>query len=301
VEDSRRCEINAAGAVMKKILRWLGIGLGALVGLLLVAAIVIFAMSEFALRKEHRAEAELISRPTPAQLADAPRQARILGCVSCHGEGLSGKVMFDAPGVARVFAPNLTQIAAKASDQQLAAAIRQGIRHDGRSLFVMPSPMYSHLSGGEVAALIAWIRTLRIVDGGTDPVEFGPIGRFAIVAGSFKPAPALVEEYRVKVPIDLGPEHAVGRHLASTICSECHGPALFGQKMPEGSTSPDLSIAAGYGAEQFKTLMRTGNTPAGNKLGLMKEVSVNDLRHLTDAEIEALHRYLQARAKKLGS
>jgi ketopantoate reductase len=64
---------------------------------------------------------------------------------------------------------------------------------------------------------------------------------------------------------------------------------------------PDLNTVAGYDLAQFKTLMRTGRTPGGNELGLMKEVALNDLKHLTDAEIELLHAYLTARAKKLGT
>ncbi|HYD38364.1 MAG TPA: c-type cytochrome [Allosphingosinicella sp.] len=286
---------------MRKALRWAGISLGAIVVLLLVAAAVIFVLSEMALRKEHRAAAETLPAPTAAQLADAPRQARIQGCFSCHGDKLQGKVMFDAPGVARVVAPNLTALAASASDQQLAAAIRQGIGHDGRALFVMPSPMYSRLDPGEVAALIAWLRSQKHVAGMSDRPRFGPLGRFGLATGRFRSAPEEVERFRAEVPIDLGPAHADGRRLAASVCSECHGPALFGQRMGGGEEPPDLSVSAGYDLAQFTTLMRTGQTPSGKKLGLMEFVARNDLKHLTNAEIDALHAYLAARAKRLGS
>jgi cytochrome c553 len=284
---------------MRKALRWAGFGLGGLLLLLLVAALVLFALSEMVLRKRHDPVPEALPAPTAAQHANAARQARILGCVSCHGEGLAGKVMFEAPGVARVFAPNLTAIAARASDQQLAAAIRQGIGHDGRPLVVMPSPMYSRLTGQETAALVAWIRTLPKRPGGEDRSSFGPLGRFALAAGKFRTAPAMMEQFRSEVPIDLGPAHAAGRDLASKTCSECHGPALLGRKMDDGSEAPGLEVAAGYDLEQFKRLLRTGSTPSGKPLGLMKEVAVNDFSHLTDAEIGALHAYLDARAKRL--
>ena len=286
---------------MKKALRWLGLGLAGLLALLLVAALVIFVISEMALRREYRAAATPLPAPSAAQLADAERQARILGCVSCHGEGLKGKLMFDAPGVASVFAPNLPQIAARVSDQQLEAGIRQGIGHDGRGLYIMPSPMYSRLSDGEVAALIAFIRSRPRVAGGEQSAKIGPLGRIGIVFGQFKPGPALVEEFRSQAPIDLGPGHAAGRRLAATVCSECHGPALYGQKMGSGDAPPGLEAVAGYNLDQFTALMRKGETPGGNELGMMKEVALNDLKHLTDAEIAALHAYLVARAKKLGT
>jgi mono/diheme cytochrome c family protein len=86
-----------------------------------------------------------------------------------------------------------------------------------------------------------------------------------------------------------------------TNCTECHGPALFGLKDgPGGQPTPDLRVAAGYDLEQFKTLMRTGVTPAGKPLGMMREVAVGAFAHMTDAELAAVHAYLVERAKRLG-
>jgi len=286
---------------MRKALRWFGLGLGGLLALLLLAAIVIFAWSEMILRKDYAAAPETLSAPTPAQLADAPRQARVLGCLSCHGEGLKGKLMFDAPGFARVFAPNITAVAAKASDQQLAAGIRQGVGHDGRGLYIMPSAMFSRLDGRETAALVAWIRTLPRAEGQTKGLSAGPIGRLLLVLGQFKPVPTVVAEYRAQAPLALGPQYEAARHLAATACSECHGPALTGGSVGPDDKTPDLRIVAGYDPAQFRALMRTGRPPTGRDLGLMTTVAKNDFSHLTDAEIDALYVYLEARAKRLGS
>jgi len=285
---------------MSKALRWAGIGLGALVALLILAAVVVFAWSEMILRQVYEAKAESLPAPSAAEMAEAPRLARMLGCLSCHGEGLKGKQMFDKPGVARVFAPNLTEIAAKASDQQLAAGIRQGIGHDGRALFIMPSPMYSRLTDRETASLVAWIRTLPHAPGQTRGLSAGPLGRLGLVIGSLRPAPAKVAEYRTQEPIRLGPEHEPARHIAATNCAECHGPALMGGSAGPDEKAPDLSVAAGYDSAQFRTLMRTGQPPTGKDLGLMSEVAKNDFSHMTDAEIDGLHAYLAARAKRLG-
>ncbi|HEX8380252.1 MAG TPA: c-type cytochrome [Allosphingosinicella sp.] len=286
---------------MRKALRWLGIGLGSLVALLLVAGIVIFAMSEMILRKEHVASAETLPAPSAAELAEAPRLARVLGCLSCHGAGLKGKLMFDAPGVARVVAPNLTEIAAKASDQQLAAGIRQGIGHDGRALFIMPSPQYSRLTDRETASLVAWIRTLPRAPGETRGLSAGPLGRVGLAIGSFKPGPEGVAHYRAQAPIILGPEHERARHLTAVACAECHGPALMGGSAGPGQKAPDLNVVAAYDPAQFKALMRTGRPPSGKDLGLMTAVAKDDFSHLTDAELDSLYAYLAARAKRLGS
>jgi mono/diheme cytochrome c family protein len=286
---------------MRKALRWAGIGLGGVIALLILAAIVIFIWSEVIIRRDYRAAAETLPVLSPSEKAEAPRLARVLGCLSCHGEGLKGKLMFDAPGVARVFAPNITEVAAKASDQQLAAGIRQGIGHDGRGLFIMPSPMYSRLTDRETAALVGWIRTLPRVPGQTRGLRAGPIGRFGLVTGSFRPGPEGVAEFRKQVPIALGPEHEKARHMAATNCAECHGPALMGGSAGPDEKAPDLNVAAAYDAAQFRILMKTGRPLSGKDLGLMSEVARNDFSHLTDAEIDSLHAYLVARAKRLGS
>jgi cytochrome c553 len=285
---------------MKRIAKWIGIGLGSLVGLLVLAAIGVFLVSGYMLGRTHQAKAETLPAPSAQLLADAPRQARIQGCLTCHGEGLRGKVMVDSPPFGRITAPNLTEVAARASDQQLAAAIRQGIGHDGRALFVMPSPQYARLSDAEVAALIAFIRSQPRASGNVEGFRAGPIARAVLVAGKLRPVMARVDEYRTRMPIPVGAEHAAGHRLAANGCSECHGPALEGQKMEEGSVTPDLSIAGAYDLDQFKTLLRTGKTPGNKKLVLMKEVAEKDFVHLNDAEIESLHGYLRARAEKLG-
>ncbi|MFL6843873.1 MAG: c-type cytochrome [Allosphingosinicella sp.] len=280
-------------------MRWAGIGLGGLLVLLLVAALVVFLWSETILRRGDEARPETLAVSSAAQTAEAPRMARVLGCLNCHGEGLRGKLMFDEPGVARVYAPNLTRVAAEASDQQLAAAIRQGIGHDGRGLYIMPSSMFSRLSDSETAALVAWIRSMPRMQGETAGLSAGPLGRIGLVLGQFKPMPALLEDYRTQMPIALGPEHEPARHLAASACSECHGPALMGGTAGPDEKAPDLSIAAGYDAAQFKALLRTGRPPSGRDLGLMTNVAKNDFSHLTDAEIDGLYAYLQARAKRL--
>jgi mono/diheme cytochrome c family protein len=281
---------------MRKALKWAGIGLGGLMALLILAAITVYAWSEIILRRDFSAAAETLPAVSPAEKAEAPRLARVLGCLSCHGEGLKGKLMFDAPGVARVFAPNITEVAARGSDQQLAAAIRQGIGHDGRGLFIMPSPTYSRLTDRETASLVAWIRTLPRAEGQTKGLSAGPLGRLGLVLGSFQPGPERVAEYRSQAPVALGAGHEPARHLAAIACSECHGPALMGGSAGPDEKTPDLQVAAGYDAAQFRTLMRTGRPPTGRDLGLMTTVAKQDFSHLTDAEIDSLHAYLVARA-----
>jgi len=282
---------------MAKVLRWSAYLVGGVAVIVVGAALFIWAAADVKL-SEDTPQPERLATPTPAQLADGPRQLRVLGCLSCHGDTLQGDLFMDEPGIAKIYAPNLTQVAAKASDQQLAQAIRQGIGHDRRPLLVMPSEGYQFLTDSEVAALISAIRTFP--KGGREmPVAtFGTKGRVGLAIGKFHTAPELVETYRSSPIPDFGPQFAAGRHIVAVNCSECHGPGLGGQEVKPGSIAPDLSIAGAYDLDQFRTLLRTGVPPSGKKLGMMANVARDDFSHLNDDEIAAIHAYLVERAQR---
>ena len=284
---------------MAKLLRWAGYAIGSIAVLILVAAAAIWLISSVRLNGSVQARPEHLARPTQAQLADAEREARTLGCFSCHGEGLRGSKMFDQPNVATVWAPNLTRVAAHATDQQLAAAIRQGISDEGDALIIMPSEVFQHLSDQEVSALIALIRKLPRGGSDTPPNVYGPFGRLGIAMGKFKTAPQLAQIYAMQEPPSVGTALESGRRLAILNCSGCHGPALLGQEAEPGVMSPDLMIAGAYDFSGFRKLLRTGVPASGRHLPMMSDTARSDLSHMTDPEIAQLYAYLQARAQKL--
>lgn len=283
---------------MAKALRWAGYLLAALLLLLLLMAAWIWFASSRALAERPEAARENLVRPTPAQLADGPRQLRVLGCMSCHGDKLEGGPFLSDPKIALLNASNLTHVAAKASDQQIAQAIRQGIGHDGRPLVIMPSEHYQFLTDQEVAALIAAIRQMPRTGSDQAPVRPGPIGRLALVTGRIPVAPQVAETYRASRIADLGPQYAVGRHLVETVCSGCHGPDLKGRELEPGVFSTDLNIAGGYDLDQFRALMKTGAAPSGKDLGLMARIARADFSHMREDEVAAIHAYLVERASR---
>ena len=285
---------------MKRILRWAGYGLAFILLVLLLFAGWAWFASSRVIGATHQARVERLSAPSASQRADAERQARILGCVSCHGEGLRGRMMFDGGPFAKVWAPNLAALAPRISDQQLAQGIRQGIGHDGRALFIMPSPMYSRLSDQEVAALIAWIRALPATGEATPAIQWGPVGRVVVALDKFEPVTARIEEFRTRQPFDTGGSQVAGRRLAATVCSECHGADLTGGEPTPDVLAPDLSLVGAYDPAQFVRLMRAGVPPSGRDLGLMREIAVNDTRLMTDAELAQLYAYLRTRAERTG-
>jgi cytochrome c553 len=284
---------------MRKALRWLGWIVAGLLAIVLLFAAWVWFASWRVLGATYEAVPEQLPAINAAQLAEGGRQARILGCHSCHGEGLTGRMMFEAPNVVRVWAPNLVELAARASDQQLAQGIRQGIGHDGRALYFMPSALYSRLNEAEVAALIAHVRSLPQGGERLSNNEWGPIGRFILATGGIPAQRDLIEQYRIRTPFDAGPATAAGRRLVSIQCADCHAPDLRGGEPVPGVHSPGLSIAAAYTRDQFRVLMRTGRPPGGRELRMMTEAALNDLRYYTDAEIDQIYDYLQARAQRV--
>jgi mono/diheme cytochrome c family protein len=111
-----------------------------------------------------------------------------------------------------------------------------------------------------------------------------------IAAGFMHPAVERVAQ--VSSPIDLGPRLQDGRHLASVACSQCHGTDLNGGR---GAPGHDLMVKGGYNRQQFRTLMREGTTSGGRDIDPMSVVARASFSHFTDAEIDALFDYLDAR------
>lgn len=277
-----------------------------------VAAIfvaTIFLVSEWSLRKAYALAPEKVTRAGPESIAEGKRLAKLYGCTSCHGADYRGHHYNGDPLLVRQYAPNLTLLARTSSDEQFAQAVRQGVRpSDGHALWNMPSPTFVTMTDAELGAVLADLRS-RPAGGKPTPIDgAGFAARMAIVQGLLVPlwrplsdearretqvpAPVLVARARADQPKDLGAKLAHGRHLAATICAECHGSDLTGDVVEGG---PNLEIVGSYQPEDFKRLMRTGKPPGGRDLGIMTETARDDLKVLTDAEIADLYAYLYGR------
>ena len=225
------------------------------------------------------------------------RLARVLGCQGCHGANLQGQAWDEEADFAISFTSNLTRALPAYSDAQIERAMREGVRPDGSPLWGMPSEIFTHLEAADMAALIAYLRTVRPAGNVHPRAVFGPAGRREIAAGSYKPAPRLAREGREVRPAALDGRHELARYMTRATCGECHGLALTGQGIAPERT-PDLDVAGAYSRTQFRHLMRTGQPPDGRQLRLMGEVARGRFVHLTDSEVDAIYDYLVARARR---
>jgi mono/diheme cytochrome c family protein len=136
------------------------------------------------------------SRADDAQIARGKYLVTLAGCNDCHTPGfffgkpdsrreLAGSdVGFEVPGVGVVAGPNLTPDnetgLGRWTAQQIATAIRSGVRPDGRVLSpVMPWPTLSKLTEADTVAMVAYLQQLppvrNKVPGSLRPGEPAPM------------------------------------------------------------------------------------------------------------------------------
>ncbi len=238
-------------------------------------------------------------RASADTVAHGERLGRVLGCRGCHGDDLTGHEWIDEPEVAVLFTSNLTRLGASYDDAALVRAIRFGDRPGGSPLWAMPSEIFTHLSRPDMAALIAWLRTVP-PNGEPHPrLVLGPRGREMIARSEIRPAPAMVRAANGTGPPPLAEGDAFARYMIRATCSECHGLDLAGSPGDgESAGRPDLAIVSAYTRDQFRHLLRTGEPVGGRRLELMAQVSRGRFAHLTGREVDAIYDYLAARAAR---
>lgn len=280
---------------MGKFVRW---GLVSLAGLVMLGLVALYGASEIVIRsKPETPMPAIVMASDPGAVARGAYIGRLSGCDGCHERNLQGGEWEKSLWVGSVHTANLTRAVRGYTDSQLARAIRAGVRADGSQLWEMPSETWTSMTDAEVADVIAWLRS-HPAAGPVQPREnFGPLWRLKILLGRARATPSYVAEAKAKPAFDAGPEFARGRHLAQTVCSECHHSDLKGAGVP--GEAPDLRIAAAYDLPTFTRLMRTGVAMDGKTKGLMSEVARDNFSAFTDADIAALHAYLTARSERM--
>jgi cytochrome c5 len=233
----------------------------------------------------------------PDRLRQGERLTYVLGCRGCHGSRLDGRLWdHDPRGYGVMWAPNLTRAVAGMTDAQLRDVLVRGIHPRRGDLWVMPSELFQHLAEPDLTALILYLRSVEPAGEASPDPRPGPRALREIASGEAKPAATLVRELRATLPVDAGPEHALGRYITSVTCAECHGHRLEGHRSEEEST-PDLAIVSAYSREEFERLITRGEAKDGRRIAeLMINVATNRFSRLTQGERDAVYAYLRARA-----
>jgi cytochrome c5 len=280
---------------MKRILKWAGIVVATLAGLIVFVIVYVFIASQRMLDRTYpKAPSAAHAAVTPEAIAQGAHLAVIATCTDCHGKDLAG-ILLPVPG-STFYAPNLTVITSSLSDADIDRAIRQGLRPDGKSVLLMPSHGYANITDDEASAIIGYLRSLKPQGNASPEGRLGWKVRVALVAGILKPEAR--EFAGATPPLDLGAGYERGRHLAEVVCAQCHGANLSGTPK-DVVPAPDLLIVGAYDRGAFHSLMRTGKAVGGREVGAMSKIARGNLSSLTDDEIDATYNYLAARAKAL--
>jgi mono/diheme cytochrome c family protein len=294
---------------MKKVFKWIGIVLGSLVGLILVAGLTLFLIGNSRLNKVYTFEATDLVLPTDeASLEYGKHRAETL-CQGCHGPDLSGvEGWFNAPPIGMIDSANLTSgeggLGNEFTTEDYVRAIRHGIDQDGKPIFMVAVPATAQLSDEDLGAIIAYIKTVPPVDHKVKERYFTPLARVLLAAGMLGqlPAEAVSHDVHVTAP-ERGVSVEYGEYLVNTNdCRVCHGPDLNGGPFPDPSItkiSPNLTPGGELGfwtEEQFINTLRTGTTPSGYELD-PSLMPWKDISKFYDDELKAVWLYLQSLPK----
>jgi mono/diheme cytochrome c family protein len=291
-------------------MRWLkriGYAVGTLVGLVVIAVAVVYALSELRFRKTYNVPAEHIAvSDDSATLARGAHLAASVGCAECHGEGLRGNAMIDASPMGRLVALNLTRgeggVGSQLTPELIERAVRHGVAPNGQPLRVMPANDYQYMSDDDIRAVVSYVQRVTPVNNVLAPSRLMLLPRVLLVTNALPllPAERMRDSAGAPMAVTAGPTKDYGLYLATLAgCRACHGPGLSGGKIEAGDPSwgpaanltPSGNLGKWSEAEFIQTI-RTGKRPDGS--ALRAPMPWKTIANMTDDELHAVWLYLQS-------
>jgi mono/diheme cytochrome c family protein len=294
---------------MRKVLKWIGVILGGLLGLLLVAGLglVVYANASFKPTDKNRPLYPITADTSPEGLARGEYlMEAVTSCATaCHSEygdqPFAGGVLDvnDGPVSATMGFSNITQDLEMGiggwTDAEIARAIREGYDKDGVMLMIMPYRQYNAMSDADVAAIIGYLRQVAPVRNEVPPIQANLVAKVLNAFGAFGPTKPIE---LITAP-HLAPEPgtaAYGEYLSRIgDCRACHGPDLTGGIDPFTPPGPDITSAgrvALWSEAEFITAMRTGALPNGRTMS--EDMPWVSYGKMSDQDLRSLYLYLSS-------
>lgn len=245
------------------------------------------------------------AKPTPQVLQLGKYLFESRGCSECHGKDGAGRVVVEEPGGIYVRSPDITSarvaMVANYTEADWVRAIRHGVDPAGRALLIMPSEDYNRMNDGDLAALVAYIRSLPPGRGTLSEVRLPTIVRVMYGAGIFKDSSEKID-HRLPpaAPIAVGETVEHGAYVAA-MCAGCHGHTFSGGRIPAAPPDwpPASNLTPGEGSvmpryatvEAFTAMLRSGKRPDGSAVS--KVMPFETLGNLNDTDVKAMHAYFR--------
>jgi mono/diheme cytochrome c family protein len=295
---------------MRKVLKWIGIVLGSLLGLLVVIVIglLIYGQISYKPVQANRPLYEIQADRSPEGMARGKYLVEsVMGCTgACHSPSpeapFTGRMenVNLGPAALEFNAPNLTpdqQTGLGAwTDAEIARAIREGVDREGRALVVMPASNYHVLSDADMAAILGYLRSLPPTHNEIKPFRANAFGKVMLIPNILIPASLGTPITSAQTtPTSGTPEY--GAYLVSIAgCKDCHKPNLAGGSTPDGGLpSPNLTPGGELGQwseADFLTAMHTGLRPDGRRLS--PDMPYKEYGKMTDEDLLAIFSYLRS-------
>jgi len=292
---------------MNGVIKWAGIVLGGVIGLVAIALGAVLVISNARLNQTVEVPAETFTAPTDEEsIARGEHLVEVNGCNECHGPDLGGTAFFNDPALAVIAAPNLTSGEGGAgqtfTDLDYEHAIRHGVDPDGKALFIMPANEFAHMSNQDVGDIIAYIRSVPPVDQTWSEPQVGLMGRTFMVLGLLKAFPAeSIDQTAGHVDsVEPGVTAEYGQYLSQG-CTACHGPQFAGGPVaslppdapPAANLTPDEATGIGtWSEEDFFKVLRQGIPPDGSEIS--EYMPWQSYSNMTDDELHAIWLFLQS-------
>ena len=297
--------------MLKKLLKIAGIAS------VVVAILAAGAMAFAAWLGERKLQRAVEVRVVPVPYAKGPAALKLgkylfesRGCGQCHGDDGRGIAFIDSPGGMHVKSPNITAgpggVVSDYNEGDWVRAIRHGVNPKGHALLIMPSEDYNRMNDADLAALIAYTRSLPPVAGESTVIRLPMMVKALYGLDLIKDAAEKIDHRRPPSPpvaVAATVEH--GAYVAN-MCTGCHGPSLSGGKVPGGPpewpnaanlTPGEGSVMPRYdSAAKFVAMMRTGKRPDGSEVS--KAMPFMSLRNINDTDLNAMHAYLKTLAPR---
>ncbi len=291
---------------MRKIVKGLAFVVAALVIVVGALGLAVGPLSE---RKRNRivevAVAPMAYVEGEAALAHGKYLFESRGCAECHGASGSGREVINDRGGFYVKAPNITpgpgSVVKDYREVDWDRAIRHGVSLQKHPLFLMPSGDYNRMTDVDLAALVAYVRSLPPATGTGAVVRFPLMLQALYASGAVKDAAEEINHSLAPAtPVAEGVTAEHGAYVAQ-LCKGCHGDGFSGGKIP--GTPPDWPPAAnltpGAGsvmtqydtAEKFAAMLQTGKRPDGSKVSPIMPFPT--LSKLNAVDVGAVYAFLR--------
>jgi hypothetical protein len=272
---------------MKKIMKWIGIVISGLIGLILLTSLVLYPIGKKKLTRSYpNIRIESVKIPTDSNaIARGKHVSVIWACTNCHSEDLGGKLFTrdpiggTIPTLGSIPASNLTSgkggIGKYYTDIDWIRSIRHGVKPNNKPEIFM---YVTTMSDQDLGDLIAYLKQTPPIDTDSSAIRYGPIIPIACALGIFPPVAESIDHKALHPTVPMpGATIEYGKYL-SAICAQCHFNGI-------------ANAVKKWEQEDFIRTFQTGKLQNGNQFG--PTMSSKTFGEMNDMELSALWLYLR--------